>query len=71
MQKDERSILRDDDAYVMVQHLSPEGFDHRLYEDGMTDSICLRCFTTVASMQSETQLRRAEADHNCYMRKAT
>jgi hypothetical protein len=69
MQKVERSFFGDDKP-EMAQHLSPENFDHRLYEDGMIDTICLRCFSTVASMRSEAQLRTAEIDHDCAMCRA-
>jgi hypothetical protein len=42
-----------------------EGFTHRENPDGTFDSICHRCFRTVAKEDSEDSLRTAEAVHRC------
>ena len=41
------------------------GFIHRRKSDGAVDSICLRCFRTIASNNHETALAAAEARHEC------
>jgi phage tail protein X len=40
-------------------------FPHRLNRDGSFDSICKRCFQTIASGMSETALAAAEQGHTC------
>ncbi len=47
------------------------GFTHRLNKDGTADSICLFCYSTVASLASERELGGAEANHNCWQRTDT
>jgi hypothetical protein len=40
-------------------------FPHRLNRDGSFDSICKRCFQTIASGYSEAALAAAEKQHTC------
>jgi hypothetical protein len=40
-------------------------FLHRKNADGTFDSICSRCFVTVATRFRETDLSRPERDHVC------
>jgi len=40
-------------------------FVHRLNRDESFDSICKRCFKTIASHRMETVLSAAEDQHNC------
>jgi hypothetical protein len=42
------------------------GFAHGLNKDGTADSICLFCYSTVASLKNENELNGAEAIHNCW-----
>jgi hypothetical protein len=49
--------------------VSENGFERRLYGEGVTDSICLHCHSTVASTASEKELQDAEAEHDCWMRR--
>ena len=37
----------------------------RFYADGTHDLICLKCFRTVASEESEIDLEEAERNHIC------
>ena len=40
-------------------------FPHRLNRDGSFDSICLRCFATVANAATETELTAHDQNHIC------
>ena len=40
-------------------------FPHRKNADGSWDSICSKCFRTVATAKRESSLRDAEASHVC------
>jgi hypothetical protein len=40
-------------------------FQHRSYEDGTCDSICLWCYRTVASTRQEPWLAHEESTHTC------
>ncbi len=40
-------------------------FAHRSNPDGTTDSICLRCIATVATVYDEGELLRHEQEHIC------
>ena len=40
-------------------------FAHRENANGTFDSICLRCFRTVATARSESALREKEQQHAC------
>jgi hypothetical protein len=40
-------------------------FPHRLNEDGTFDSICPKCFDTVATAESESGLEKGELSHIC------
>lgn len=40
-------------------------YPHRQNPDGSIDSICPRCYITVASASEEADLRRTEAAHVC------
>lgn len=42
-----------------------EGFTHRQNADGTFDSICHRCFRTVATVNSEDSLHAEELSHRC------
>jgi hypothetical protein len=40
-------------------------YPHRLNAEGSYDSICRRCFRTVARAETEAELRAYEAKHIC------
>ena len=40
-------------------------FTHRSNGNGSMDSICSRCYETVATSMWEAELERAEEDHKC------
>jgi hypothetical protein len=40
-------------------------YAHRQNTDGTFDSICLSCFLTVSSANSEFELAEAETQHSC------
>jgi hypothetical protein len=42
-----------------------EPFPHRRNPDGSFDSICPKCFRTVATRRDEADLAQAERDHVC------
>jgi hypothetical protein len=44
---------------------SINGFVHRFHDDGTVDSICRRCFVTVAIAQRESELLAPENLHMC------
>lgn len=50
---------------VLVICLVPPGFIHRPVPDGTTISFCNNCFATVAIVQGEAELKRAEQLHVC------
>jgi hypothetical protein len=58
-----------DDSYRMrggkMRELLRPSFPHRLNADGTHDSICARCWTTVATVQHEGELARLESAHVC------
>jgi hypothetical protein len=41
------------------------GYRHRQLSDGTWDSICLRCYATVANTNEEERLARYEQMHLC------
>jgi hypothetical protein len=48
----------------MLQRLNSH-FPHRHNSDGSHDSICAKCFLTVASVKDEAELIQFEHDHVC------
>jgi len=40
-------------------------FPHRRNRDGSIDSICPKCFITIAKSRIEAELRWAESEHGC------
>jgi hypothetical protein len=40
-------------------------FAHRRNRDSTVDSICTRCYQTIASGQSDSTLKSVEANHLC------
>lgn len=40
-------------------------FPHRRKPNGKFDSICIRCFLTVATADTEADLKAAESAHDC------
>jgi hypothetical protein len=40
-------------------------YAHRQNADGTFDSICLRCFQTICSANSEPELAQSERQHTC------
>jgi hypothetical protein len=44
---------------------SPVKFAHRRNADGSIDSICLKCYRTVASRRAEEELDAPQAAHVC------
>lgn len=47
------------------QSIQPPYFPHRHHKNGTVDSICLKCYQTVASSKSESDLLEAERVHRC------
>jgi hypothetical protein len=45
--------------------MNPSKFVHRPREDGTVDSICLRCYQTVAISTDESDRETQEASHKC------
>ncbi len=41
------------------------GFSHRPNNDGSVDSICLRCFRTIASNNKGRSIAMMESQHEC------
>jgi hypothetical protein len=41
-------------------------FKRQKNPDGTWDSICLRCFATIASAEQEEELAQSEITHNCW-----
>jgi hypothetical protein len=41
-------------------------FKHQKNPDGTWDSICLRCFATIARAEQEEELAQPEMTHNCW-----
>lgn len=48
----------------MFQSSRPD-FPHRRKPNGAFDSICIRCFLTVATAETETELKAGESAHAC------
>ncbi len=48
-----------------MNHLSGQSYVHRPNKDGSYDSICTRCFATVASARNEAELTMLESTHTC------
>jgi hypothetical protein len=49
-------------SHLQVEHLR---YPHRINPDGTVDSICPRCFVTIGTSNSESELERMEAEHDC------
>ncbi len=47
------------------QHRHHPSFQHRHNRDGSCDSICLRCYRTIASTRYEDWLAHEESNHVC------
>lgn len=53
---------------IDLSELQKQPFIHRLNKDGSVDSICTRCFVTVATVHgisTEPELERNEQQHDC------
>lgn len=48
-----------------MRSVMPVEFSHRMNGNGTMDSICPRCYVTVATSTWESELERAEHAHNC------
>jgi hypothetical protein len=48
----------------MTFHAAPF-FPHRRNKDGSFDSICLKCFATIASRRSNAELDELDKNHVC------
>jgi hypothetical protein len=48
-----------------VKAIPDADYAHRKNTDGTCDSICLYCFSTVASAQSQAELGALEEHHMC------
>ncbi len=48
-----------------MRHTFRKTFPHRRNPDGTFDSFCIRCFATVATESTETELHPAEIAHAC------
>jgi hypothetical protein len=46
--------------------LAEKKYPHRVNLDGSWDSICTRCFLTVANCKTEGELAEFEKTHVCY-----
>ena len=40
-------------------------FQHRWNNDGSYDTICMKCFVTVANVQTEAELAEFDGEHVC------
>jgi hypothetical protein len=49
----------------LIMEKSSNGFRHRLSADGSYDSICIRCFRTVARQEKLPELTTEEKAHVC------
>jgi hypothetical protein len=45
--------------------METSNFPHRHNSDGTVDSICVKCFSTIATDRDETALREFEQHHVC------
>ena len=45
---------------------TPTNFPHRRNRDGLYDSICPRCFATVARSEPEAKMEKLEKSHVCH-----
>ena len=45
---------------------TPAKFPHRRDRDGLFDSICPRCFATVARSKAEVEMEALESSHICH-----
>jgi hypothetical protein len=52
------------ERHTMFQSSRPD-FPHRRKPNGTFDSLCTRCFRTVANADTEAELRAAESAHDC------
>lgn len=50
---------------MVVEDTDEVLYKHRQNKDGTFDSICLRCFRTVASAPNEESLNNIEPNHHC------
>jgi len=48
-----------------MNHHSGQSYVHRPNKDGSYDSICTRCYATVASVRNEAELIMHEGNHTC------
>jgi hypothetical protein len=48
-----------------VSTVGTKGYAHRQNADGTFDSICLSCYETITSVQSEPELIEDERVHSC------
>ena len=48
-----------------MSNQSGRSYGHRRNNDGSYDSICTKCFATVASTRSEAELTSHERTHTC------
>lgn len=46
-------------------HVAPAVFSHRRNSDHTYDSICHKCFRTIATETAEAELKQHELRHNC------
>lgn len=53
--------------WSMMDSHQTRRFPHRHNRDGSHDSICISCYSTVASVQDEADLAQHEQDHVCDM----
>ncbi|WP_109485913.1 hypothetical protein [Occallatibacter savannae] len=48
-----------------MRSLRPLEFNHRMNANGSMDSICSRCYETIATSMWEAELELAESAHTC------
>jgi|HubBroStandDraft_2_1064218.scaffolds.fasta_scaffold378028_2 hypothetical protein len=58
-------ISGDGKEALAVTQILKIAFAHRTNANGTTDSICLKCFLTVASGKTGDDLGESEKTHNC------
>ena len=61
-------VIDEEEKPAMPRNSTPSGtaeFARRIHLNGTIDSICLRCFHTVATSQDESALLFHEARHIC------
>jgi hypothetical protein len=54
-----------DERRAGMAHTANLAFSHRRNDNDTIDSICLKCFRTIATKGTKAELADSEADHEC------